>query len=140
MTDTITITYEPGVADYQQDAVFYVGNYYSIATVAKGERKFSILVSGDTRAYVWNDEIDKAGEEEPAGRVWNDGSKWDDFGITTDEDLANAEARIEWVNNSWYEVYDTSGYGNDTTDHDGEVFHLHKDAVAYIVNILNSDA
>ena len=69
MSDTITITYEPGVTDERQDAVFYVGNYYSIATVAKGERKFSILVSGDTRSYIWKDEIDKAGEEDHVGRV-----------------------------------------------------------------------
>ena len=65
---TINITYESGITEDRQDAAFYVGNYHEVVNVSDGTRTFGVYVCGETRVYVWNDEIDKAGEEEPAGR------------------------------------------------------------------------
>lgn len=130
---TIDITYESGVTEDRQDAVFYVGNCDEIVEVSDGTRTFVVYVCGETRAYVWNDEIDKAGEEEPAGVV-DDGSEWAAFGIYNDEDLRNAEVRTEWIYNSWYEVYEVAPDGNH--GYKGEVFHEHKEAVEYIISVL----
>ena len=134
----ITITREPDITDERQDAVFYVGDHFKVIEVSDGTRTFGVYVCGETRAHVWNDEAAAARGDDPAGRVWNDGRKWAAFGIKTDDDLTEAENRIEWVNNSWYEVYELTPDSDDGR-RDGTIFHEHKAAVRYITKVLTED-
>lgn len=127
------ITYHPTYREDAQDPVFYAGTFDSVATVTSGTRTFTIVVCGETKVYVWADEIDKAGEEEPIATV-RSGDEWAEVGILTDAALYAAEDRIEWLNNSWYEVR-----ASDTEDEDafdGNVYHSVSDAITDIETAL----
>ena len=125
---TVTIKYHPDYSKDAQDAVFYTDTD-CVACVSNGQLGFHVRVCGDTKAYVWNDEIDKAGEEDPIATV-RFGDEWATVGIHTDEDLGNAEDRIEWVNNSWYEVFADNTEDEDVFD--GEVYHTVDEAIEAI--------
>ncbi len=100
-----TVTINPVFRPDAQDAVFYAGMSTGdpIATVRCYDRIVTINVTGATRVDVWKDEIDKAGEEEPVG-VIRYGCDFVDYGIRTDKDLEDAETRLSFENNSWYEI------------------------------------
>lgn len=136
---TISATYHPGYRPDAQDAVFYAGNMDAIATVSDGERTFCVIVCGETCVYVWPTAEARAdGHTEPTIVRYGDVApthlrvhrKWEDVGILTDSDLEAAEDRIEWVNNSWYEIRPNDS--NDEDAFDGDVFHVVDDAVAEI--------
>lgn len=127
----MNVTYHPGYSADAQDPVFYAGNFDSVATVTSGTRTFAIVVCGETRAWVWP----TINKDEFSSVMVNRGDKWEDVDILTDAALYAAEDRIEWLNNSWYEVR-----ASDTEDEDafdGNVYHSVSDALDDIETVLS---
>ena len=123
----ITIKYHPDYDSSREDAVFYAGNMDAVATVSNGERTFYVIVCGVTKALVWPT-AEACNDGHTEATIVRSGDEWKAVGILTDSDLLAADDRIEWVNNSWYEVRP-----NDSTDEDvfdGAVFHTVYDAVS----------
>jgi hypothetical protein len=97
----------------KQDSAFYTyGSPEPIAIVNDGEREFSVRCFGEMRIHY-------------KGEVLRHLEDLLDRGITTDQELQRIEAEGgEWINNSWFEIYDHE-MGNTT----GDVFHTVEEAI-----------
>lgn len=122
----ITIKYHPDYNSSREDAVFHAGNMDAIATVSNGEQSFAVVVCGVTKALVWPT-AEACNDGHTEATIVRSGDEWKAVGILTDSDLMAADDRIEWVNNSWYEIRSNDVNYEDVFD--GAVFHTVYDAV-----------
>lgn len=132
---TIEITYHPEYRDDATDAVFYPDLYDSIAKVIDIETKrgLVVIVVGQTRADVWPSTEARQRYDEPTRVTSIEG--WNEVGLTTDAALADADdkGRIEWENNSWFEVRPLdNNYDADERWCEGLVFHSVEDAASSV--------
>jgi CRP-like cAMP-binding protein len=104
----------------RQDSAFYVnGAGHEVAWESKDNR-FYVVRNGEMRIHA----------KEPSGdtNVIRYTDRLEEFGITTDEELAKwtdkGDEFFHWANNSWFEVWDS----NDP-DYYSEPYHELKDAI-----------
>lgn len=84
----------------QQDAIFYTG-FGSVSTVSYEGFAVSVYCDGETKANLL---------DAPQGKVVSTLYFPDDFesaGLNTDDALrlANEQQLLDWVNNSWFDLY-----------------------------------
>jgi hypothetical protein len=94
----------------QQDPAFYThGNSTYIMTVQSGDYSTDVYCDGEMRIHVW-DSAQAMNNGEHHTSVWRYTSDLIEAGIDTDEKLSNLfdEGRIDWVHNSWFDLYDTN--------------------------------
>jgi hypothetical protein len=105
----------------QQDPAFHThGNSTYIMTVRSGDYSTDVYCDGEMRIHVWDSaQAMRNGERHTS--VWRYTSDLIEAGIDTDEKLASLfdEGRIDWVHNSWFDLYDThSGEHLDAVSHE----------------------
>ena len=101
MTTTINITWEQPDerAEGREDSAWYTHSsaHDAVCTVSNGEREITIYADGEMRAIVDDDGTIRYCDQ------------WSEHGITNDAEIfeASEDGRIEWVNNSWFDLYAT---------------------------------
>lgn len=102
MTTTINITWHQPDERSQgrEDSAWYTyqSQHDEVVTVSNGERGITIYADGEMRVIVRDeDSIIRYCEE------------WTENGINNDAEIfeASESGRIEWVNNSWFDLYAT---------------------------------
>ena len=98
------------------DSAFYTWteNHTLTATVVFGEREIRVFCDGEMRIHIWDSK--EAREINPhVYDVIRYCDHLSSVGITTDEELRKADeaGRIEWINNSWFDLY---AYGEGIED------------------------
>ena len=100
MTTTINITWNQPDERSQgrEDSAWYTyqSEHDLVVTVSNGERSISVYADGEMRVIVrGEDSIIRYCDE------------WTEYGINNDADIfqASEDGRIEWVNNSWFDLY-----------------------------------
>lgn len=92
-----------------RDSAFFVGDYGHelVATVADAtrDRTISVYCDGEMRIHLW--ETKEARDRGDAPEVIRYVDRLLEAGLTNDELLAkaNEEERLEWVNNTWFDLY-----------------------------------
>jgi hypothetical protein len=116
----------------RQDAAFYVGYVNPVAILTNDAgRTLAVRCVGEMRLAVWpSDEPSREDGDEPI-IVW-DSDGLIAAGITDDEKLLDAEDRLVWDNNAWFEVFDS-----DDSEDFGSVFHDLDDAINEAFEMLN---
>lgn len=105
MTTTINITWHQPDERSQgrEDSAWYTyqSEHDAVATVSNGEREITIYADGEMRV-IMND-----GEMRTVVRYYD---QFREYGITNDADIfeASEAGRLEWVNNSWFDLYTDS--------------------------------
>lgn len=116
--------YDPNVTfadgdDYhyhRQDSAFYTWDaqaHQLVATIEYKEREIRVFCDGEMRIHLWESkEARERGDNHDVIRYADQLVK---AGITNDEELAKAEMedRLEWINNSWFDLY---AYGDGIGD------------------------
>jgi hypothetical protein len=134
MTNTITITWhQPDErSEGREDSAWYTHSadqHDLVASVSNGERTVYIYADGEMRAHLPYDPTDwKQGHE-----VIRYCDQWGQHDIKNDKDIfeMSEEGLIEWVNNSWFDLY------ND--DHLDSVQHTLSDAIESAHKLLADD-
>lgn len=100
--DTLEISYRGGATPdpTQQDAIFFTG-FGLVATVSYAGFVVDVYCDGETKAHLLN---------APQGEVVRtlyDGNDFVSAGLNTDDALrlANEQQLLDWVNNSWFDMY-----------------------------------
>jgi hypothetical protein len=132
MTTTINITWhqpdERGRGREDSAWYTYQSSHDAVATISNGEREITIYADGEMRVTVFGESILRYCDQ------------WREHGITNDADIfeASENGRIDWVNNSWFDLY--------ATDHNvGEdgwlncVNHTLSDAIEQATALLSKD-
>jgi hypothetical protein len=100
LSDGVKVEYHiPSPYKNQQDAVFYTG-MGCIATITCAGYAVDVYCEGETRANLLT-------EDGQVATTLHTPKDFIDAGLDTDEalELANAQELIEWVNNSWFDLY-----------------------------------
>lgn len=136
MTTTTTITWH--LVDERpqgrEDSAWYTYSsaHNAVCTVSNGDREITVHADGEMRVIV------RTGDGQDDYAIVNYCDDWEFFGISNDEDIVSAHdaGRIDWVNNSWFDLY--------TNDHSvGEygwlncVNHTLSDAIAQATAMLS---
>lgn len=108
MTTTINITWhQPDErSEGREDAVWYshsADHHDIVATVTNGERSIHIYADGEVRAHLAYDPTDwKKGHH-----VIRYCDQWGQYDINNDFDIykMSEAGSLDWVNNSWFELY-----------------------------------
>lgn len=108
MTTTINITWHQPDERSQgrEDSVWYshsADHHDIIATVSNGERSIHIYADGEVRAHLAYDPADwKKGHH-----VIRYCDQWGQYDINNDFDIykMSEAGSVDWVNNSWFELY-----------------------------------
>ena len=97
----------------RQDSAFYTwGGSHRVATLTYQGREYYVECIGEMRIHY-------------KGDVLRYCDRLIEAGIKNDKDLAKIEeSGGEWINNSWFEIYDESA-----GDYTGEFYHEVKDAI-----------
>lgn len=97
---TYTWLMPDGRPNGQEDPAWYVTGYGHslVCSVTDGQREVQIFCDGEMSVAIGNDII-------------KDEADWQAHGIHNDAEIARAfdDGRIEWENNAWFDLYDTSG-------------------------------
>lgn len=112
------VTFADG-EDYRsnhQDSAFYTWDaqgHQLVATVEYKDREIRVFCDGEMRIHLW--ESKEARERGDSPQVIRYADRLVEAGITNDEELikASEEDRLEWINNSWFDLY---AYGDDIGD------------------------
>jgi len=139
MTTTINITWHQPDERSQgrEDSAWYT--YQSahdlVVTVSNGDREIDIFADGEMRVLVY-DLADRTND--PSIIRYCD--RWTEHGINNDADIfqASEEGRIEWVNNSWFDLYATDHNVGDAGWLDC-VHHSLTDAIEQATALLSED-
>jgi len=96
--------------ELRQDPAFYVWNsdaHEIVATVALTgtDRQIHIYCDGEMRIHLWSTDTERKNNKEHAVLRYCDDLFEND--IDTDSKLASADKRIEWINNTWFDLYAT---------------------------------
>jgi len=102
----------------RQDSAFYTWwDTQAVASLTYEDREYSIYCVGEMRVHYKDQVIRYCDDLVNAG-------------IKNDKDLAKIDkAGGEWINNSWFEVYDEV-----KNDYTGEVYHTVQDAIESVAN------
>lgn len=102
----------------RQDSAFYTWyDSNNVAYLTYEDREYSITCVGEMRIHY-------------KGQVIRYCDDLINAGIKNDKDLAKIDkAGGEWINNSWFEVYDEVN-----NDYTGEVYHTVQDAIESVAN------
>lgn len=114
----------------RQDAAFYVG-YANPVAIVTDDAGHSITVRcvGEMCLNVW-----QPGDPNGVNPEYiRDAEGLIAAGVVDDMALLDAEERIEWINNAWFELFDS----NDDFDDLGDVFHDLDDAIGAAFETLN---
>ena len=108
MTNKTVVSYSSNFTMFPQDSAFYVaggGNCW-IATVTHNGLTTDICCDGEMRIPDWKD---PAFVGDNYYDLWRYTEDLIYAGIDTDDKLLalNESGRVEWVNNSWFDLYDT---------------------------------
>lgn len=101
MTTTINITWhQPDEREQgREDSAWYThcSEHDAVCTVSNGDREITIYADGEMRVLVNGEGIIRYCDQ------------WREHGITNDAEIfqASEDGRIEWVNNSWFDLYAT---------------------------------
>jgi len=100
MTNGFEVSYTNLYQEDRQDAAFYVDHPDSqwVATVERGDEKLEVWRVGVMKVWLPED-IDQD------GILIRYSDQLIENGITTDEELMNAEMSLDWQNNAWFELY-----------------------------------
>ena len=105
MTSTIKITWDQPDerSDGRENSAWYTyqSQHDLVVTVSNGERSISVYADGEMRVNVRDDD----GEWDYS--VIRYCEEWAEHGINNDAEIfrASEAGRIEWVNNSWFDLY-----------------------------------
>lgn len=99
---------EKSYRDTHQDSAFYTLDaqaHQIVATVLCGTREVRVFCDGEMRIHLW--ESKEARDRGDHYEVIRYCDRLIEAGITNDKELAKAqeEERLEWVNNSWFDLY-----------------------------------
>ncbi len=99
-----------------KDSAFYTwdaSEHTHTATVTFGERTIRIFTDGEMRIHLWESKEARERGDSPEVIRYSDGLV--ENGIDTDTKLhqADHDERIEWINNSWFDLY---AYGEGIED------------------------
>jgi hypothetical protein len=133
MTITVNLTTDQDQVA-KQDSAFYVGFSGPVAVVTDTTTSHVINVEcvGEMRVILWQSEDCDPVEANIVAEI-RTADDLERAGITSDEKLAEYEDRLEWENNSWFELFDS----NDGGFHDfTEVYHTLDDAILAAVDTL----
>lgn len=114
------------MTNLRQDACFYTNEAnYEVVWRDEQNPRFFVVRNGELRLHAFT-----KGEDEKNPTIIRYTDQLEDYGIDTDQKLAdtfglNAEGKFDWVNNPWFEVWDT-----EQTEEDGESYHQLDDAIA----------
>lgn len=90
----------------RDDSAWYThqSSHDLVVTVSKGDREIDIFADGEMRVLVYERDHDPANPD-----IIRYCDRWKLHGITNDADIfqASEEGRIEWLNNSWFDLYAT---------------------------------
>ena len=109
MTTTINITWHQPDERSQgrEDSAWYTHQsaHDAVATVGNGEREITIYADGEMRVIISDDPTDRL----KGHSIVRYCDYWREHGITNDADIfeASEAGRLEWVNNSWFDLYAT---------------------------------
>ena len=115
----MTITYSYPQIENQNDPAFHTDYGHSwVASVSDGTKKIDVYCDGEMRIHDYG-----------AGNWANPKAEFtrlrysDDLirvGVKTDDEIfeANENGRFDWVNNSWFDLYDETGEWYDCVTHD----------------------
>ena len=134
MTTTITITWhQPDMRPMgREDSAWYT--YFThdlVASVSNGERTIRIHADGEMRVHIAYSPLDWA----QGHSVIRYCDQWEQWEINNDNDIyESAEiGRIEWISNSWFDLY---AEGQDWFD---SVQHTLSDAIESAHELLADD-
>ena len=121
MTTTTTITWhQPDErSEGREDSAWYTHSadqHDLVASVSNGERTVYIYADGEMRAHLAYDPTDWSKGHE----VIRYCDQWGDIKNDTDIFEASESGRLDWVNNSWFDLYndnDFIGYHLDSVQH-----------------------
>jgi len=120
MTITINITWhQPNERSQgREDSAWYsysADHHDIVATISNGERTVHIYADGEQRVHLAYNPAD-----------WSEGhevirycDQWEQFGIKNDNDIfeASESGRLEWINNSWFDLYAEGQGWSDCVNH-----------------------
>lgn len=120
MTTTINITWlQPDErSEGREDSAWYsysADHHDIVASVSNGERTIHIYADGEVRVHLAYNPAD-----------WSQGhdvirycDQWKQYGIKNDNDIFEMaeEGLIEWVNNSWFDLYAEGQGWSDCVQH-----------------------
>ncbi len=141
MTTTINITWHQPDERSQgrEDSAWYTyqSQHDAVCTVSNGEREITVYADGEMRVTVY-DNIN--GDDSTGSSTLRYCDQWREYGINNDAEIfeASENGLIDWVNNSWFDLY--------TNDHNvGEdgwldsVNHSLSDAIEQATLLLSED-
>ena len=107
----------------RQDSAFYTwGDSQNVASLTYGEKEFLIVCVGEMRIH-YKDQVIRYCDD-----LIN-------AGFTNDRELFKLEDKGgEWVNNSWFEVLDTT-----TNEYTMEVYHTVQDAIETVASWITEE-
>lgn len=135
MTTTINITWhQPDErSEGREDAVWYshsADHHDIVASVSNGERTIAIYADGEVRVHLAYDPTDW----EKGHDVIRYCDQWKQYGIINDFDIykMSEEGSIDWVNNSWFDLYAEGEHW------EGIVQHTLSDAIESAIELLSN--
>lgn len=80
----------------------YESNHDAVVTVTKGDDSITVYADGEMRVLIYRE-----GDPHKGYDTVRYCDQWAEHAITNDADIveANEKGSIEWVNNSWYDLY-----------------------------------
>ncbi len=121
-----TVSYPSEVALDQTDPAFYSWTGHDLVAIVKaGTQTIHVHCDGEMRFRIWPSKDARERNEDPETVRYCD--QLEKLGIKNDSDLfaAEEEGQIDWVNNSWFDLYDPDS-------NDGWLDRVHGDLVSAI--------
>jgi len=141
MTTTINITWhQPDERSQGRDdsAWYTYGSAHdAVCTVSNGEREITIYADGEMRVTVYDN---SNGEDSTDSSTIRYCDQWREYGINNDAEIfeASENGLIDWVNNSWFDLYATDHNVGDFGWLDA-VCHTLTDAIEQATLLLSED-
>ena len=108
MTTTINITWhQPDErSEGRDDSAWYTyqSQHDAVCTISNGEREITVYADGEMRVTVYDN---LHGEDSMDSSTLRYCDQWREYGINNDAEIfeASENGRIDWVNNSWFDLY-----------------------------------
>jgi len=100
----------------REDAVWYsysADHHDLVASVSDGNRTIHIYADGEVRAHIAYDHTDWSKGHEVVRYC----DQWGDIKNDADIFEASESGRLEWINNSWFDLYADDAYWSDCVQH-----------------------
>jgi hypothetical protein len=135
MTTTVDYCYSASIRRKHDDPAWYVdGDAHTwVATVYDGDRFVHVYADGEMRVHLWPTVAARESDSGDYAIIRYAGDLLEN-GIRTDAELRRADARMEWGNNAWFDLYD-----GETGEHLDDVQYSLVEAVRSAVGYLQED-